>query len=262
MSSNIYEDPDLMRNVIYSKGEDGGARVERLVDIYEGAGALTEHRVDLSAQDERAHGVPPQRNLLSAAVLVLGLLSLLLVAGVTVLSIFYVSVNWEKDLLNRTYQTSLEELHSSYENLSTSYCWPQGRKGRTQGNVTRWKRFRCSCYYKSSEMKSWMDSRRDCQSKGADLLIINSKDEQEFVSELSQHGASWIGLQAVKRDEWQEDVEWRWVDRSKPTYMAWRVGVNVNPEDGSRGYIGQQGTFEHTTNHQTSKHWICEKENA
>lgn len=49
MSSNIYEDPNLTRNVRYSKGvkKDRGERAERVVDIYESAG----HQADLSTQD-------------------------------------------------------------------------------------------------------------------------------------------------------------------------------------------------------------------
>lgn len=38
--------------------------------------------------------------------------------------------------------------------------------------------FQCNCYYKSGELKNWTESRRDCQSRGADLVIINSDKEQ------------------------------------------------------------------------------------
>ena len=41
-----------------------------------------------------------------------------------------------------------------------------------------WRRFGCSCYYKSTEKKTWSQSRRLCQERGADLVIINSKEEQ------------------------------------------------------------------------------------
>nr|XP_046274521.1 natural killer cells antigen CD94-like [Scatophagus argus] len=237
--------------------EDGGETAERQVDTDDNADTLTsQHRVDLSTQDGGAysqkHRPAVQRKALQAAAVIL---TLWLVVGITVIIRFNLSILWEKYLLSKRY----EKLQNSYDNLRNSHQLKE-TESHAEGNSTRWKRFRCSCYYKSSEMKSWMDSRRDCQSKGADLLIINSKDEQEFVSELSQHGASWIGLQAVKSDGWQEDVEWRWVDGSKPTYMAWHVGTNIRPVDGSRGYIGQQGTFQHTTS--GSKHWICEKKST
>ncbi|XP_038580061.1 C-type lectin domain family 4 member C-like isoform X3 [Micropterus salmoides] len=245
MSSNIYEDPNLTMNVRYCKGEreDRGQRVERLVDIYEGMDTFTNHQVDLLTQDGAV-----QRNPFRAVALVLGLLCLLLVVGVTILSrlceeFIYISTVLEnnQDASNKT----------RYENR---YCLVEEKKTQTQRNSTVWTRFRCSCYYKSTEMKNWTASRTDCQKRGADLVIINTREEQDFVRELSKHGASWIGLKSVKNG-WNN--KWEWVDGSTLTYTAWQAGMKVNAVNGSKAYINLKGTWEYINT--GSNQWICEK---
>ncbi|XP_059180157.1 CD209 antigen-like protein D [Centropristis striata] len=66
-------------------------------------------------------------------------------------------------------------------------------------------------------MKSWQDSRSDCQQRDADLLIINSNEEQEFIRRFQK--PIWIGL--TDRDT--EGV-WKWVDGSPLTTRFWASG--------------------------------------
>ncbi|XP_051245559.1 C-type lectin domain family 2 member D-like isoform X2 [Dicentrarchus labrax] len=230
MSFNIYEDPNLTMNVKYSKvlRDDRGQREERVVDIYESADTSRHHRVDLPTQ-----------------------------AG-------DISVILDKYMINKSYvelQTSYKELQTSYKQLQTSYdnslCHSEGNQSQTQGNITRWKRFRCSCYYKSTEMKSWTDGRKDCQTRGADLVIINGKEEHEFVTKLTEQADSWIGLQSVKIKDWPETWDWKWVDGSIPSYLTWKVEVNSKAVSGSTGYINLKGAFNHINS--GSQQWICEK---
>ncbi|XP_031168898.1 natural killer cells antigen CD94-like isoform X2 [Sander lucioperca] len=247
MSSNIYEDPDLTMDVKYSKGarEDRGERVERVIDIYESVDTSTNRRVPTQRGGAHTQNHPPavQRNPFRAAALVLGLLCLLLVAGVIVLA------NLCEDL---ELQTSNKELQTSYNKLSNSFC--QETKNQTHG----WRRFQCSCYYQSIEMKTWTESRTDCQNRGADLVIINSKDENDFVSELNKTETSWIGLQSVSTNDWsKEEWKWKWVDESTLSYRSWLTGVNVNPVKESTAYMDRDGNWNYSNN--GLKRWICEK---
>ncbi len=41
-----------------------------------------------------------------------------------------------------------------------------------------WTCYQSSFYYKSNEKKNWTESRRDCTERGADLIIINNREEQ------------------------------------------------------------------------------------
>ncbi|XP_030268042.1 C-type lectin domain family 4 member C-like [Sparus aurata] len=65
-------------------------------------------------------------------------------------------------------ELSQKEKSTSHDNLKDSFCHG-------------WTRFRCSCYYKFTEKKNWTDSRTNCQSNGADLVTITTKEEHDFV---------------------------------------------------------------------------------
>ncbi|XP_067249208.1 CD209 antigen-like protein C isoform X2 [Chanodichthys erythropterus] len=74
-----------------------------------------------------------------------------------------------------------------------------------------------SFYYISSEKKSWNESRSYCTERGADLIIINNKEEQDFVEKNIDHGSLvWIGLTDI-----DEEGSWKWVDGSTPTFRFW-----------------------------------------
>lgn len=47
-----------------------------------------------------------------------------------------------------------------------------------EGCPRGWLMFTSRCYYVSSQRRSWDNSRRDCQQRGADLVVIESRLEQ------------------------------------------------------------------------------------
>ncbi|KAG7313932.1 hypothetical protein KOW79_022428 [Hemibagrus wyckioides] len=77
-----------------------------------------------------------------------------------------------------------------------------------------WMLFQSSLYYISTEQKNWTVSRQYCRVRGADLVIINSKEEQAFVEMLSKskNYGIYIGL----TDSENEGV-WKWVDGTSMT---------------------------------------------
>ncbi|XP_026103832.1 perlucin-like protein [Carassius auratus] len=96
----------------------------------------------------------------------------------------------------------------------------------------KWITYSHSSYYISSEWKNWTDSRQDCLQRGADLVIINNREEQEFITTITSGNIVWIGL----TDNNTEGV-WKWVDGSTLTSRIWSFwrpnepNSNVGDED-------------------------------
>ncbi|XP_061074160.1 CD209 antigen-like protein C isoform X3 [Conger conger] len=85
-----------------------------------------------------------------------------------------------------------------------------------------WEQFSSKCYYFSTEGKSWMNSHRDCVRQGADLVIIESGKEQEFITKYIQD-LNWIGL-----SDSETEGTWLWVDGTLLQKNYWRSGEPDN----------------------------------
>uniref|UniRef100_A0A8C1M091 C-type lectin domain-containing protein n=1 Tax=Cyprinus carpio TaxID=7962 RepID=A0A8C1M091_CYPCA len=81
-----------------------------------------------------------------------------------------------------------------------------------------WIYYQFSLYYVSNETKNWTESRRYCTERGTDLVIINNKEEQDFVKKISRGTQTWIGLSDIF-----EESKWKWVDGSALNFRFWLV---------------------------------------
>uniref|UniRef100_A0A8C1VH60 C-type lectin domain-containing protein n=1 Tax=Cyprinus carpio TaxID=7962 RepID=A0A8C1VH60_CYPCA len=81
-------------------------------------------------------------------------------------------------------------------------------------STDEWINYQTSLYFISSLKKNWTESRRYCTERGADLIIINNREEQDFVKKISAY--VWIGL-----TDSEVEGRWKWVDGSTLTSGFW-----------------------------------------
>ncbi|KAL6455520.1 hypothetical protein MHYP_G00360600 [Metynnis hypsauchen] len=121
--------------------------------------------------------------------------------------------------------------------------------------------FNSSLYSITTQKKSWDDSRKDCIERGADLVIINSREEQEFINETVGSSEAWIGLTDI-----ESEGVWKWVDNTTlATGFWWRGEPNNynNNEDcvltGFRGSGSERVLTWADDPCSSSQRGICEK---
>ncbi|XP_029622368.1 CD209 antigen-like protein A isoform X1 [Salmo trutta] len=230
------------------------------------------------------------------AAVCLGLLCVLLLAGVIGLSVYYgvfghhVSTERdqqasysllikERDQLRTSYnnltkerdqlQTCNNNLTKERDQLQTLYNTLTKERAQLQADrdpLSNWKqtcpegwqKFESSWYFLSTETKTWEESREDCLKRGADLVIINSDKEQEFLFNLKKR--VWIGL-----TDSVTEATWIWVDGTTLTTGYW-----YNPQPDNAGPTGEEDCVEIQQDQRPLKawndlscdsklNWICEK---
>uniref|UniRef100_A0A3B3UV56 C-type lectin domain-containing protein n=1 Tax=Poecilia latipinna TaxID=48699 RepID=A0A3B3UV56_9TELE len=130
------------------------------------------------------------------------------------------------------------------------------RPASVESEKAKWVYFSGSFYYVSTTKKSWHSSQYDCRWRGADLVIISSREEEEFTRMFQKR--AWIGLTDRIREG-----SFKWVDGTALTRSCWRFGepnqfkgrnedcVEIQNFDSERSWNDAQCANEN--------YWICEK---
>ncbi|XP_047433202.1 CD209 antigen-like protein E [Mugil cephalus] len=119
-----------------------------------------------------------------------------------------------------------------------------------------WLYFKDSFYYIFPVKKPWQESQDDCRQRGADLVIVNSREEQDFLREFRR--VTWIGL-----SDRETEGTWEWVDGTLLNKSFWKTGEpnNYGGRDEDCGTIQNYEQFNNwnDTPCKSENFWICEK---
>ncbi|KAK5920582.1 hypothetical protein CgunFtcFv8_024378 [Champsocephalus gunnari] len=201
------------------------------------------------------------RRFLRASVLGLGLLSVFLLAGLIGLAVHHhnsvgdaaadlstvkanlSSVTEERDNLTRRLQASdqlINQLNASLtEKTREVECL---KKACPEG----WRKLNCSCYVLSTEKASWEQSRQNCRAGGADLVIVDSNEEQEFITSMIKE-QTWIGLNDIN-----QEGTWKWVDGTPLTLKYWGSTLDNGSGD---PVLGEEDCASLVAGRETRKNW-------
>ncbi|XP_046700928.1 CD209 antigen-like isoform X2 [Silurus meridionalis] len=167
------------------------------------------------------------------------------------------NLNMEKSQL----QTSFNNLNMEKSQLQTRYNNIAAEKehlSQLKKDITTpgWRYFSSSIYYISTEKKSWSESRKDCQGRGADLVIINSSEEQDFVEVWRRNQGVWIGA-----NDKDSEGTWKWVDGTTVINGFWNPGEpnsNWDEDCAVSGFHPGNGKWDDVSCN-NNYIWICEK---
>uniref|UniRef100_A0A668TZZ6 C-type lectin domain-containing protein n=1 Tax=Oreochromis aureus TaxID=47969 RepID=A0A668TZZ6_OREAU len=128
----------------------------------------------------------------------------------------------------------------------------------------------CSCYLLSERSASWDEARKDCRDRGADLVVIDSPEDQTALTNIATTEA-WIGL-----NDREQEGTWKWVDGTPLSLMevfslvqcGGKWGKNQPDSGGGISYLGEEDCVHVKTDTKKSWNdlscsasfkWICEK---
>ncbi|XP_055971067.1 C-type lectin domain family 10 member A [Sorex fumeus] len=152
----------------------------------------------------------------------------------------------------------VQKLAKDLNSLNCKIASLKNNGSQTSCCPTNWLNYEGSCYWFSSSGKSWHEAEKNCQLKNAHLVVINSREEENFVQEYIGSSYTWMGLS-------DPDGVWKWADGTnyETNYKNWRPG---QPDDWHGHGLGGGEDCAHLHPDggwndnacQRIFHWVCE----
>ncbi|XP_049493075.1 asialoglycoprotein receptor 2 isoform X1 [Panthera uncia] len=104
------------------------------------------------------------------------------------------------------------------------------RSNGTECCPVNWLEFEGSCYWFSRSGETWPEAEKHCRLENAHLVVVNSREEQKFISQHINPFDAWIGLT-------DSDGSWKWVDGTDYNhgYKNWAA---TQPDDWQGHEVG------------------------
>ncbi|XP_058240761.1 C-type lectin domain family 4 member E-like isoform X1 [Hemibagrus wyckioides] len=216
-----------MNEEIYANAEvaaDSSDSEQSYEDGHVNEDNLQTQRTGRFKQSETSGGETTRIRCYRLTALCLLLLSIVLLTAITVLWIKFNILSTDKTKLETSHNNltiERDQLQTSYNTLTIEREKLQREREELErfSNKLGWIYFSSSVHSISNESMTWTESRQDCRGRGADLVIINNKEEQEFISKLLGIRKAWIGLNDRDKEE-----EWKWVDDTRLSTGYWGRG--------------------------------------
>ncbi|KAF6298280.1 C-type lectin domain containing 10A [Rhinolophus ferrumequinum] len=132
----------------------------------------------------------------------------------------------EQEELKKDYSEMVLRVQQLAKDLISLNCHMAALKSNDTRNTCcplNWLEHEGSCYWFSHTGKPWKEAEKYCQLENGHLVVINSREEQNFVQEHTGSSYTWIGL---------SDPEgiWKWVDGTdyETNFKNWKPG---QPDD-------------------------------
>ncbi|XP_075812621.1 CD209 antigen-like protein B [Microtus pennsylvanicus] len=119
-----------------------------------------------------------------------------------------------------------------------------------------WTFLRGNCYFVSKYQQNWSSAVKACQEVEAQLVIIQSDEEQSFLQQTSKaKGATWMGLSDLKKEG-----SWLWVDDSPLSSRFQKYWNRGEPNNiGEEDCVEFAGDGWNDSKCDLQKFWICKK---
>ncbi|KAM5238001.1 CD209 antigen-like protein C [Ctenodactylus gundi] len=184
--------------------------------------------------------------------LALRLMALVLLAGL--LLAILIQVSWSPSYQELAQEQSKQEkiyreiarLKAGVERLCRPCPW-------------EWTFFQKHCYFFSKSQKNWHDSISACQEVGAQLVIVESAEEQSFLQQASKSkGHTWMGLSDLNKES-----TWHWVDGSPLSLSFMKYWNPSEPNNvGEEDCAEFNGDGWNDAKCDINKFWICKRSAA